>query len=71
MGDKEDGLTGLMLRFRTLQAREIWAQHGAWIEATRPNFGPEIAARTGLTRNQRSNPKKLIKVFCLRSDKSK
>jgi amidase len=45
MGDKKDGLTGLMLRFRTLQAREIWAQHGAWIEATRPNFGPEIAAR--------------------------
>jgi amidase len=34
-----------MLRFRTLQAREIWAQHGPWIETTRPRFGPEIAAR--------------------------
>jgi amidase len=34
-----------MLRFRTLQAREIWAQHGLWIETARPRFGPEIAAR--------------------------
>jgi amidase len=34
-----------MLVFRKLQAREIWAQHGAWIEQVRPRFGPEIAAR--------------------------
>src|SRR5262245_19880988 len=32
-------------RFRRLQAREIWATHRAWIEATRPRFGPEVAAR--------------------------
>jgi amidase len=34
-----------MLRFRRLQAREIWDTHRAWIEATKPHFGPEIAAR--------------------------
>ena len=34
-----------MTVFRKLQAREIWAQHGAWIEATHPRFGPEIGAR--------------------------
>jgi amidase len=32
-------------RFRRLQAREIWATHRAWIEATKPRFGPEVAAR--------------------------
>jgi len=32
-------------RFRRLQAREIWATHRAWIEATTPHFGPEVAAR--------------------------
>jgi amidase len=31
--------------FRTLQAREVWAAHGAWIEAQRPTFGPDVAAR--------------------------
>jgi amidase len=45
IGDNEGGLTALMLRFRTLQAREIWTQHGPWIETARPRFGPEIAAR--------------------------
>jgi amidase len=45
LGESEGGLTALMLRFRTLQAREIWAQHGLWIETARPRFGPEIAAR--------------------------
>ena len=34
-----------MWRFRQLQAREIWATHGAWITATKPAFGPEIAER--------------------------
>jgi amidase len=38
-------LSDWMMRFRRLQAREIWATHRAWIEATRPRFGPEIAAR--------------------------
>ena len=39
------GLADWMITFRHLQAREIWAQHGPWIERTRPRFGPEIAAR--------------------------
>ena len=39
------GLEALMLDFRTLQALEIWAQHGAWIERRKPRFGPEIAER--------------------------
>jgi amidase len=34
-----------MWRFRRLQGREIWETHRAWIEATKPHFGPEIAAR--------------------------
>jgi len=34
-----------MMCFRRLQAREIWGQHGPWVEATKPRFGPEIAAR--------------------------
>jgi len=39
------GLEDWMIVFRKLQAREIWAQHGAWVEQVRPRFGPEIAAR--------------------------
>ena len=44
-GEEGGGLAAWMLRFRVLQAREIWATQGAWIEATRPAFGPEIAER--------------------------
>jgi amidase len=39
------GLADWMITFRHIQAREIWAQHGPWIEKTKPRFGPEIAAR--------------------------
>jgi amidase len=45
LGAAEGGLDGLMLCFRTLQAREVWAAHGAWIEAQHPAFGPDVAAR--------------------------
>jgi amidase len=45
IGDEGGELPDWMMRFRRLQAREIWATHRAWIEATRPRFGPEIAAR--------------------------
>jgi amidase len=31
--------------FRTLQHDEIWKAHGAWVEAVRPTFGPQIATR--------------------------
>ncbi len=31
--------------FRNLQAYEAWAEHGAWITAARPAFGPGVAER--------------------------
>ncbi len=31
--------------FQTLQAAEVWAAHGAWIEAVKPTFGPGVADR--------------------------
>lgn len=31
--------------FRVLQASEVWKAHGAWVEATRPNFGPGVRER--------------------------
>ena len=45
VGEPGGGLDAWMLRFRHLQAREIWAMHGAWIEAAKPHFGPEINER--------------------------
>ncbi len=35
--------------FRFLQMREIWAEHGAWIERESPRFGPEIAERFAMS----------------------
>jgi amidase len=40
-----EGFETIMRAFRLIQAREIQAQHRAWIEATRPRFGPEVAER--------------------------
>ena len=31
--------------FQTVQASEIWANHGAWITETNPSFGPGISER--------------------------
>lgn len=45
IGEPGGGLAAWMRRFRVIQAREITAQHGAWIVAQEPRFGPEIAAR--------------------------
>jgi amidase len=39
------GLPGWLPVFRTIQGREAWAAHGAWIEATEPAFGPGIRDR--------------------------
>lgn len=39
------GLPGWLPVFRTLQGREAWQAHGAWIEATEPAFGPGIRDR--------------------------
>jgi amidase len=45
IGEPGGGLATWMRRFRVIQAREICAQHGAWIAKRKPRFGPEIAAR--------------------------
>ncbi len=41
----EDGLDSWSATFRTIQAAEIWDSVGAWIEATRPIFGPGVRER--------------------------
>jgi amidase len=40
-----EGFDAWLTAFRHLQGREIWHTHQAWIEGTRPNFGPAIRAR--------------------------
>ncbi|MGH6894176.1 MAG: amidase [Dongiaceae bacterium] len=50
------GLGEWLKRFRRLQPREIWAVHGAWIEASKPKFGPEIAERFALARSVSQTP---------------
>lgn len=37
--------------FRNLQAGEAWTVHGAWVEATRPSFGPGVKERFEYARN--------------------
>ncbi|HSA79484.1 MAG TPA: amidase [Geminicoccaceae bacterium] len=44
----EDGLNAWHDVFRTLQGAEAWAEHGAWIEGTRPNIGPFLVERLRL-----------------------
>ncbi|MGN8647207.1 amidase [Gracilibacillus sp. HCP3S3_G5_1] len=41
----EDGLESWMETFRILQGYEIWKNHGEWIEAVKPEFGPGILER--------------------------
>jgi amidase len=50
------GLGEWLKRFRRLQPREIWAIHGAWIEARKPTFGPEIAERFALAKSVSATP---------------
>jgi amidase len=40
-----DGLEAWFEVFRTLQAAEIWANHGEWVTRTRPTLGPGIRER--------------------------
>ena len=44
------GLSTWRQAFRFLQMREIWAEHGAWVERVKPHFGPEIAERFALSK---------------------
>jgi amidase len=50
------GLAEWLKRFRRLQPREIWAEHGAWIESRKPRFGPEIAERFALAKSVSATP---------------
>ncbi len=52
----DGGLGRWMTVFRTLQAREIWAEHGAWVESRKPRFGPEIAARFAWAKSVAETP---------------
>ncbi|MGE3702018.1 MAG: amidase [Hyphomicrobiaceae bacterium] len=40
-----DGLVAWFETFRTIQAAEVWASLGAWVNETRPNLGPGIKER--------------------------
>jgi amidase len=50
------GLPEWLKRFRRLQPREIWAEQGAWVEARKPRFGPEIAERFALAKAVSATP---------------
>lgn len=41
----DEGLTEWSQLFRSIQGIEIWQEHGAWIEAENPSFGPGIRER--------------------------
>jgi len=41
----KDGLRAWFEAFRTLQAGDIWREHGEWITRVKPTFGPQIAPR--------------------------
>lgn len=46
----KEGLDRWTNVFRTIQALEIWEEHGAWIAKERPTFGPGIAERFQMAR---------------------
>src|SRR5215218_4632561 len=45
-----EGLPSVYEHTRCLQAEEIWATLGGWVEETRPAFGPGVAERFGAAR---------------------
>jgi amidase len=40
-----EGLSAWFETFRTVQAASIWANHGDWVTATKPAFGPGVKER--------------------------
>ena len=50
------GLEAWRIAFRTLQMREIWAQHGDWIETKKPRFGPESTERFVMVKDVAARP---------------
>jgi amidase len=45
-----DGLEKWRVQFRLVSAAEVWSVNGAWIEQTKPVFGPAIAERFAFAR---------------------
>ena len=45
-----EGIDSLFDHFRVVQAEEVWAALGAWVDATRPSFGPGVGARFAAAR---------------------
>ena len=45
LAPEPDGLCGWFGHFRTLQGRDAWLTHGAWVTAEEPSFGPGIRDR--------------------------
>jgi amidase len=50
LAEETGGLAAWRDAFRHVQAHEVWAQHGAWIQADAPDFGPELAQRIAWAR---------------------
>jgi amidase len=40
-----EGIDSFYDHFRTVQADEVWATLGSWIDAVRPRFGPGVSER--------------------------
>ena len=40
-----EGIDSIFDHFRTVQAEEVWASLGGWVEAVKPRFGPGIGER--------------------------
>ena len=45
-----EGIDSVFDHFRVVQAEEVWAALGAWVDATRPSFGPGVGARFAAAR---------------------
>lgn len=48
-GGATDGPDQWMPHFRNLQMTDIWRSHGAWIEQTKPAFGPGVVDRFAMS----------------------
>jgi amidase len=55
--DAAEDLSHLWFRVWSVQVREVWAQHGAWIESARP--GSTVLSRQNLEVGANSNPAEL------------
>ena len=58
-----------MRTFRNLQASEAWAEHGAWVEAVHPSFGPGVKERFEYARNV--DPGRVVEAAATRESVAK